>query len=78
MTGEVYILNPYGNISAMLDVPALLDPDHQLEIDTSDLEMGTAWQQTLNQLQAKLDALERDFPDPHVAQEHDHDAGMGY
>jgi hypothetical protein len=78
MTGEVYILNPYGNTSGRVDVPALDGPYAQLDIDTSDPEMGPAWQQTLDRLQARLDALEQGVPLQQVAQEHSREQGMGY
>ena len=52
-------------------------PD-RVEIDTSDSDMGASWQQTLEHLQARLDALERDFPAQPRAQGHNRDEGMGY
>jgi hypothetical protein len=57
---------------------AAAERDGRLEIDTSDSEMGASWQQTLDHLQARLDALERDFPDQHMAQWHNRDVGMNY
>jgi hypothetical protein len=52
--------------------------DGWLEIDTSDQDMGASWQQTLEHLQARLEALARAFPDQHVAQGHTREEGMGY
>ena len=40
--------------------------------------MGASWQQTLSHLQARLEALARDFPAQHRAQGHSRDEGMGY
>jgi hypothetical protein len=57
---------------------AAAERDGRLEIDTSDPEMGASWQQTLEHLQARLEALARDVPDQHVAQEHNREEGMGY
>ena len=70
------VLQEFGRQVQRLD-----DQRQGLEVDTSDPEMGVAWQQTLEQLQARLDALERDFPDQDLAQghnDHNHDEGMGY
>jgi hypothetical protein len=49
-----------------------------VDIDTSDPDRGPAWQQTIQQLQARLDALEQDVPAQEQAHDQDHDAGMGY
>jgi len=66
LTGEVPIVNPYGNTSFVLHIPeaelsaADLDkrePDARREIDTSDADMGTAWHKTFEQLSARLEAL---------------------
>jgi hypothetical protein len=56
----------------------LHDQHNGLEIDTSDPDMGASWQQTLAHLQARLDALERDFPAQQRAQGHNRDEGIGY
>jgi hypothetical protein len=54
------------------DLPG--EPERAIEIDTSDPDMGTSWQQTLAQLQARLEALA-----PEVSShEHQQDQGMGY
>jgi hypothetical protein len=50
----------------------------RLDIDTSDPEMGASWQQTLAQLQARLDAMEQGAPAVERAQDHHQDEGMGY
>ena len=52
--------------------------DGWLEMDTSDQDMGASWQQTLERLQARLDAVERDFPAQQRAQGHNRDEGIGY
>jgi hypothetical protein len=68
---------PYGHLEDLAHGDTD-ERDGRLEIDTSDPEMGASWQQTLDHLQARLDVLERDFPDQHRVQGHDRDEGMGY
>jgi hypothetical protein len=58
------------------DLPG--EPERAIDIDTSDSDMGASWQQTLQELQARLDALEQEVSPQDKAQEHTHDAGMGY
>jgi hypothetical protein len=58
------------------DLPG--EPERAIDIDTSDPDMGASWQQTLQQLQARLDALEQEVSPQDKAQEHTHNAGMGY
>ena len=54
------------------------EPAPRLEVDTSDADMGTTWQQTFAQLQARLDAMEQGTPAYEQAQDHHRDEGMSY